>query len=102
MLDQPYTYFVTDVMAVIDVITIIFVDGNFFCFFFVFLDLGWILVGFRLSPLQPEINQNTTLELCQVFNLKTTLVEFRLDLGCPHYNLKSTKIQRWNCVRFST
>ena len=20
---------------------------------------------------------------------------------CPHYNLKSTKIQRWNCVRFS-
>ena len=41
MLDQPYTYFVTDVMAVTDVITIIFVDGFFF-FFFVFLDLGWI------------------------------------------------------------
>ena len=52
--------------------------------------------------LQPEINQNTTLELRQVFKLKTTLVGFRLDLGCPHYNLKSTKIQRWDCVRFST
>ena len=89
-------------MAVTDVITIIFVDGNFLSFFCVFLDLGWILVGFRLFLLQPEINQNTTLELCQVYNLKTTLVGFRLDLGCPHFNLKSTKIQRWNWVRFST
>ena len=35
-LDQPYTYFVTDVMAVTDVITIIFVDGNFLCFFLSF------------------------------------------------------------------
>ena len=33
-LDQPYTYFVTDVMAVTVVITIIFVDGNFLCFNF--------------------------------------------------------------------
>ena len=128
-LDQPYTYFVTDVMAVTDMLTIIFVDRNFLCFFFVFLDLGWIWVGFRLSPLQPEINQNTTLELCQVFNLKTTLVGFRLSPLQPEINqnitlelrqvfnlkttlvgfplksccnLKSTKIQRWNCVRFST
>ena len=83
-------------------------DNNNICwrkfslFFLVFLDLGWILVGFRLSLLQPEINQNTTLELGQVFNLKTTMVGFRLDLGCPHFNLKSTKIQRWNWVRFST
>ena len=35
-LDQPYTYFVTDVMAVTDVIKIIFVDGNFLCFFLSF------------------------------------------------------------------
>ena len=45
-LDQPYTYFVTDVMAVTDVITIIFVDGNFLSFFFClfrpWLDFGWI------------------------------------------------------------
>ena len=67
-LDQPYTYFVTDVMAVTDVIKIIFFDGNFLCFFLSF----------------------------------ETLVGFWLDLGCPYYNLKSTKIQRWNCVRFST
>ena len=45
--------------------------------FFVFLclfrlDFGW-------NPLQPEINQNTMLELRQVFNLKTTLVAFRLS-----------------------
>ena len=74
-LDQPYTlYFVTDVMAVTDGITIIFVDGKFSSFFYVFLDLGWIKVGFRLSPLQPEINQNTTLELRQVFNLKTDVI----------------------------
>ena len=89
-LDQPSTYFVTDVMAVTDVITIIFVDGHFFFFFFVFLDLGWILVGFRLSLLQPEINQNTTLELCQVFNLKTTLVGFRLSPFQPEINQNTT------------
>ena len=80
-------------------------DNNNICwrkfslFFFVILDLGWILVGIRLSPLQPEINQNTTLELRQVFNLKTTLVGFPLKSCC---NLKSTKIQRWKCIRFST
>ena len=41
------------------------------------------MVGFRLdlgrNPLQSEINQNTMLELRQVFNLKTTLVGFRLE-----------------------
>ena len=43
-LDQPFTYFVTDVMAVTDMITIIFVDGNFFSFFlsWPWLDFGWI------------------------------------------------------------
>ena len=41
-LDQLYTYFVTDVMAVTDLITIIFVDGKLSSFFYVFLDLGWI------------------------------------------------------------
>ena len=36
LFNQPYTFFVTDVMAVTDVITIIFVDGNFLCFFLSF------------------------------------------------------------------
>ena len=59
-------------------------------------NLDWISVEIML---QPESNQNTTLELCQVFNLKTTLVGIRLKSCC---NLKSTKIQRWNGVRFQT
>ena len=80
----------------------VFFSGDKHISCYVFLDM----VGFRLDlgcpHLQPEINQNSKLELRQVFNLKTTLVGCRLDLGCPYYNLKSTKIQRWNCVRFST
>ena len=46
-------------------------------------NLKTTLVAFRLSPLQHEINQNTRLELCQVFNIKrnSKMIDVKVYIG---------------------
>ena len=83
-----------------------------YVFFVHFWHQSFIALVLDISILTLDMSVNNTsnssifhillfheLELGQVFNLKTTLVGFPLKSCC---NLKPTKIQRWNCVRFST